>query len=228
MKVSVLMPIYNDEKNLIDSIDSILHQSYKNFELVIINDASTDKSFKILEKYKNLDKRVKVFTNKKNIGLTKSLNIALAKSEGELIARQDSDDYSLVERLEKQVELLQNSRYSFCISRAINSTTQKPIPRFSYYFPTKLVMNYKNPFIHGTLMIRKNVLNKVGGYDENFYYSQDFKLFFDLIKRDYKFCYIKEPLYVLNPENNISTIKKKEQKYYFECVKENITPELII
>jgi len=228
MKVSVLMPIYNDENNLFNSINSILNQSYKNFELIIVNDASTDNTLEVLEKFKNLDSRIKVFTNNKNIGLTKSLNLALAKSEGELIARQDSDDLSLGERLKKQVELLQNSKYSFCVSRAINSKTQKPIPRYSYYFPTKLVMNFKNPFIHGTLMIKKNVLNKLGGYNENFYYSQDFKLFFDLIRKHYKYFYIKEPLYVLNLENNISTIKQKEQKYYFDCARKNITPNLII
>jgi len=89
-------------------------------------------------------------------------------------------------------------------------------------------MNFKNPFIHGTLMIKKNVLNKLGGYNENFYYSQDFKLFFDLIRKHYKYFYIKEPLYVLNLENNISTIKQKEQKYYFDCARKNITPNLII
>lgn len=228
MKVSVLMPVYNDENNLFDSINSILNQSYKNFEFIIVDDGSTDNTPEVLEKFQNLDNRIKVFTNNKNIGLTKSLNLALAKSNGELIARQDSDDFSLGKRLKKQVELLQNIKYSFCVSRAFNSKTQKPIPGYSYYFPKKLVMNYKNPFIHGTLMIRKNVLNQLGGYDENFYYSQDFKLFFDLIRKHNKYFYIKEPLYVLNLENNISTIKQKEQKYYFDCARKNITPNLII
>ena len=87
------------------------------------------------------------------------------------------------------------------------------MPKYSYYFPSTWVSYYKNPFIHGTLMIRKNNLAEVGNYNENFYYAQDYKLFKDLLDSNKKFKYIREPLYKLNTENNISTLKKIEQNY---------------
>ena len=99
------------------------------------------------------------------------------------------------------------------------------MPRFTYYLPQRMVMKYKNPFIHGTLMIKKKVLLKVGGYDERFYYSQDYKLYSDLLKQKYNYHFIKEPLYVLNLQNNISSNKRKEQKYYFDCVKKDKIPK---
>jgi hypothetical protein len=87
-------------------------------------------------------------------------------------------------------------------------------------------MKLKNPFIHGTLMIKKLLILKNGLYDENFYYAQDYKLFHDLLKDDAKFKVINEPLYKLNMNNNISTINKQVQQYYANCVKKNQIPEL--
>jgi len=228
MKVSIIMSVFNDEKSVGKSIESILNQTYDNFELIIVEDASTDNSKEIIENYRNSDERIKLFSNNKNIGLTKSLNIALSYSKGEIIARQDSDDISLKTRLKKQVDVLSTNKYSFSTTRAINSVTNKLMPRFTYYLPQRLVMKYKNPFIHGTLMIKKKVLLKVGGYDERFYYSQDYKLYSDLLKQKYNYHFIKEPLYVLNLQNNISSNKRKEQKYYFDCVKKDKIPKFVI
>ena len=87
-------------------------------------------------------------------------------------------------------------------------------------------MKYKNPFIHGTLLIKKSIMEDIGLYDENFYYAQDYKLMKDLIKKNYKFKIINECLYFLNMKNNISTLKKDEQKYYSECVRKNIVPSV--
>ena len=221
MKVSVIMSVFNDEKSVGKSIESILNQTYENFELIIIDDASTDNSKEIIQNYLNSDERIKLLSNNKNIGLTKSLNIAISSSEGEIIARQDSDDISLKTRLKKQVDVLSTNKYSFSITRAINPLNKNLMPRFTYYLPQKLVMKYKNPFIHGTLMIKKNILLKVGGYDERFYYSQDYKLYSDLLKQNYSYHFLKEPLYVLNLQNNISSNKRKEQKYYFDCIRKN-------
>ena len=102
------------------------------------------------------------------------------------------------------------------------------IPKFSYFFPKKRIIKIKNPFIHGTLFIKKQILIENGCYDENFYYSQDYKLFSDLLKNDVRFKYLKTPLYYLNMDGNISNSNKHEQEYYANCVRNNEKPKLQI
>ena len=87
--------------------------------------------------------------------------------------------------------------------------SKKVIPNYSYYLPLKQIIKYKNPFIHGTLLIKKEVLDEIGGYDNRFRYSQDYKLMTDLLNSGYKALMIKEPLYYLNMNNNISNNYKK-------------------
>ncbi len=101
--VSVIMSTYNNEKSIESSVNSILNQTYKNIEFLIIDDFSTDNTFGILNNLKNSDERIKVYRNSNNIGLTKSLNKLISKSKGTYIARQDADDISLTFRIQKQV-----------------------------------------------------------------------------------------------------------------------------
>ena len=174
---SIIMSTFNHEKSLSQSINSILSQKYEDFEFLILNDNSTDETRAVLDKFKKKDSRIKVFSNYKNLGLTKSLNILIKESKGSLIFRQDSDDISLPNRLMKQVDLLRHPNNHACVTRAVNSLTLKKIPNMSYNLPYKLVMNLKNPFIHGTLGIKREVLYDVGLYDEKFYYAQDYHLY---------------------------------------------------
>jgi len=90
----------------------------------------------------------------------------------------------------------------------------------------KLVIKAKNPFVHGTIMIKKSVLMKLGGYNEKFYYAQDYKLFTDLIKSGYRIKTINETLYMLNIQNTISTEHLDKQNYFADCVRSGKTPEL--
>ena len=85
-------------------------------------------------------------------------------------------------------------------------------------------MIYKNPFIHGTLMIKKKVIEKIGLYNEKFYFSQDFKLMRDLIDNNYKLSILNQPLYMLNMKNNLSESYKLEQKYFANCARKRIDP----
>ena len=217
--ISVVMPVKDASSTLKDSIESVLNQTFKDFEFLILDDFSDDKSMEIIQRYKQLDSRIKVFKNKKNLGLTKSLNKLVSKSCGSFIARQDADDISVKTRFEKQVRALLNSDYKFVVSRAKSLQSNKLIPKFSYYLPDRIVAKYKNPFIHGTLMINKNTLLEVKGYDESYYYSQDYELFRRLMSKKVKYKYIKEPLYVLNTLNNISSLKHEEQKNYFNLAR---------
>ncbi len=222
--VSILMSVRNGEQTVEKSIKSILNQSYDYFEFLIVDDCSTDSTLgklKILEKQ---DNRISIFTNSENIGLTKSLNKLIKNTNGELIARQDADDYSNPERIYAQVEYLLKNSLDAVTSRALIIGSAKKIPGLSYYIPAKLLMKFKNPFIHGSLIIKKQVLNDLGLYDENFYFAQDYKLYLDLLNNGYSIKAINKPLYNLNTINNISSNNKDEQKYYFNCARKKIVP----
>ena len=223
-KISVLMAVYNDEINLPKSIDSILNQSYKNFEFLILDDCSSDGTLDVLHKYAERDDRIKIFKNDKNIGLTQSLNYLINKCSGEIIARQDSDDVSYKNRFNMQIKFMEENNLDACSSLAKIKGKNKVIPFFSRYFNPKYVINFKNPVIHGSLMIYSKVLKDLGMYDEKFYYAQDYKLVKDLIKGSYKLKILKKVLYELNMVNNISQIYNDEQKYFADCVKKNKAP----
>ena len=222
--VSVLMSVRNGENTVEKSVHSILNQSYDNFEFLIVDDCSTDSTptkLKILKKY---DSRISIYTNSENIGLTKSLNKLIKNAKGELIARQDADDYSNPERIYTQVQYLFKNNLDAITSRALIIGSNKKIPGLSYYIPIKLMIKFKNPFVHGSLMIHKQVLDDIGLYDENFYFSQDYKLYLDLLSKGYSIKSINKTLYNLNTLNNISTDYKFEQKYYFNCARKKIVP----
>ena len=90
--------------------------------------------------------------------------------------------------------------------------------------PKKIILKYKNPFIHGTLFGRKEALESINGYDEDFLYAQDYKLVTDLMSKSFKIKIMKDILYESNFTNNISTLNKKEQEFYADCVKKKIKP----
>jgi len=223
--VSVLMSTFNNQNTIGKAIESIINQTYQNIELLIMDDCSNDETFKIISNYAAKHKNIKIFQNNINVGLTRSLNILIKKSNGEFIARQDADDISLRERIENQINCIVSNKLDFCTSRALNIESGKAFQRLSYYFPRKLIFKYKNPFIHGTLVIKKSVIENIGGYDERFYYAQDYKLFHDLMKSGYKFKNLKQILYHSNTINNISSNKKDLQSYYAYCVKSNTLPD---
>ncbi len=222
--VSIIMSAYNSENTITNSIESLLNQTYKNIEILIVDDCSIDKTYEICNDYAKKNENIKLFKNEENIGLTKSLNLLINKANGDYIARQDSDDISFNSRIEKQLEYIKVYDLDACSSRALIKNTDKLIPNLSYFLPNKFLIRFKNPFIHGTLLIRKSVLNKIGNYDEKFYFAQDYKLMSELIIRKFKVKIIKEPLYVLNMDNNISSNFSKEQKYYADCVRKNLEP----
>lgn len=226
MLVSVIMSVKNASLTIEKSIESILSQTYEKVELLILDDCSSDDTKKILDKYKDVS-NIKIFKNKVNLGLTKSLNSLIKLTNGNLVARQDADDFSHKQRIEKQVSMLIKKDLDFVSCRANIINSSRVIPSYSYYLPKKFIIHYKNPFIHGTLLIKKTVLTEIGGYNEKFYYSQDYKLMFDLIEKNKKFKILKDPLYFLNMSENISQLYKHEQKYYADCVKKRIEPEKI-
>ena len=223
-KISVLMSVYNDEKRVRKSIESILNQTFQDFEFLILDDCSTDNTYEICNYYAKKNEKIKLMKNHQNLGLTKSLNLLISESNYELIARQDSDDESFKQRLEIQLKIMEKHNLDACTTLATIDEIKGTRPFLSHLFPKKLIIKYKNPFIHGSLLIKKRVLENVGMYDEKFKFAQDYKLMFDLIRLNHKLKIINQPLYKLNTKDNISTKNIKEQNYYANCVKKEIDP----
>ena len=225
--ISVLLPVYNCEQYVEKAIQSILDQTYTNFELLIIDDCSNDNSPQIINNFEKFDERVSSIRNNNNLGITKSLNKLLSRAKGGFIARQDADDISQKERFNLQLNFLKHKNLDVVYTRSQRLDNKKIIRGFSFYFPQRVVVRYKNPFIHGTLFAKKSVINNIGGYDERFFYSQDYKLVTDLLNQGCNIKIMRDVLYSSNFTGNISTVNKEQQKYYADCVKKNISPKKI-
>ena len=165
--VSVLMSVYNGAPTLEKAAASVLAQTYRNLELILCDDASTDDTWRIMQRIAAQDARVTVFQNKTNRGLGASLNGCLLRAGGEYIARQDADDVSDPDRIERTIDFLLSSGapYAACGVRVFDdggvwSTRQYP-QRI-----TKHIIAQKNPFFHPTMVFRRAVLEGVGGYSE--------------------------------------------------------------
>jgi hypothetical protein len=216
-QISVLISAYNAEKYLKVAIESIKRQSYKNFEVIIINDNSTDNTLKVLNFCK--DDRFKIISNEQNMGLTKSLNIGLKYCNGKYIARMDADDFSIKDRLFKQIcfldsnqniSLLGTSYYKINHNNKVIDIINVPLTdkEIKYWLLSKC------PFGHGTVMMRREVLENAGGYDERFLYAQDFDLWLRLSEK-FNFANLKEPLYCWRlTKGCISHAKAIEQRKY--------------
>lgn len=219
--ISVIMSVYNNENTVLESVNSILSQTFTEIEILITDDSSTDNSYEILKDLKNQDGRIKLFKNQKNIGLTKTLNKMIKISNGDFIARQDADDYSLPMRLETQLKMMEKFDIKISTSRALQLETKREIPGLSFYIPYRYLIYFKNPFIHGTLVIDSSLMKRYL-YNEDYFFAQDYELFSRLIQNKKQILNIKKPLYILNTKNNISNNFKTEQKVFSDKVKKNL------
>jgi glycosyltransferase involved in cell wall biosynthesis len=177
--ISIVMAVYNAEKYLRESMQSILDQEYQDYEFIIINDGSTDKSEAIIKSFS--DPRIKYYTQD-NCGLASSLNRGIGLSSGRYIARMDADDISMPERLKKQAGFLDENEDVVLVgtwAARINEsgslldtlkpyTTHKQIRRH--------ILN-DNEFIHPSVCFRRESFDALGGYDTQYRYAQDYDLF---------------------------------------------------
>lgn len=187
-KVSVLMSVYNGSQYLRESVDSILAQTFSDFEFIIIDDASNDNSWEILSDYAKFDARIKLFRNEENLGLTKSLNKGLQLATGKYIARQDADDISLPKRLEKQVAILDQrleAVLASCNLEVINAhgelLRQELRSCDSKWVPWYLLF-YNHLGGHSQVVFRREAVMNLGGYSEACRYGQDYELWCRLVK----------------------------------------------
>ena len=181
MDLSVVMAVYNQAETLNPAVKSILEQSFADFELVIVDDYSSDETSGILQDWRQKDKRVKVITNSRHLGLTKSLNLGLKPVKTRLIARMDADDIALPERLKRQRDYLLSHPKIGLLGTAVRLIDEAGKPLRVKQLPSsqeKIRQSILNgcPFVHPTWMLRKSVLDEVGVYNETFPYAQDYEL----------------------------------------------------
>lgn len=171
--VSVILPVYNSSDFIFDSLSSILNQSLKDFELIIINDGSTDNSENIILNFN--DYRIKYLKNEKNIGLVNTLNIGIEFASGKYIARMDSDDIAHPLRLQSQVKFLEENEKIGIVGSFVQIITSKGTNSYrGFELPIdnrniKTYLFFHNPFVHPSVLIRADIL-------KNFTYSNDFTL----------------------------------------------------
>lgn len=202
------MGIYNCEETLAEAIESILKQTYDNWDLIMCDDGSSDKTLKIAQQYQNqYPEKIHVLINKKNKGLNATLNKCLKLAKGEYIARQDGDDISVSERFQLEVDFLnQHREYAFVSSN------------MSFFDESGVWGEWKNPerpqredflrqspcFCHAPCMIRRGAFLDVQGYTEKKKYlrCEDINLWYKLYAKGYKGYNIQKPLYMMRDDQN--------------------------
>lgn len=184
-KVSVLMSVLNGEEFLVEAIDSILNQSFTNFEFVIIDNASTDTTAKIISAYD--DSRIFYLRNSKTLTLTQALNKGLAAAKGEYVARLDADDIAMPDRLQAQSNFLDihpevalvASAWTDFFGKNTSHQIPGPIPPSDHH-DLITALAESNVLAHSSLMFRRNAVCSVGGYPEEFAYAMEYALYFKL------------------------------------------------
>lgn len=211
-RVSVVMPVFNAAFFLESSIQSILDQTYRDFEFIIINDGSTDESFDIIKEYEKIDSRVKLISNI-NRGLVSTLNIASTMAKGDWILRMDADDISHSSRLEKQLIYANYHQLDLC------GTWAKKFGISAGNICTPVSHNeilidlmFRSTFVHPTMLIKREVFNYVK-YSEEYKFVEDYKFWCDCASLGFKFGNVPEFLLYYRVHNNqVSIENRKVQK----------------
>lgn len=221
--VSIIIPIHNQVDFLKKAIESVLNQIYQNFEVIIVNDGSTDQTREMVFSFK--DERV-IYLWQENKGAALARNTGIEKAKGKYIAFLDADDLWLPEKLQKQVEFMEKNPEIGLLGTACVQVNEKGEKIKEKIFPTENKILQKdlikyNPFIQSSVMVKKEVFDKAQGYDEEFLESEDYDLWLRIAKR-HKITNLSEPLvlktYYLK---NLSSSKDKKQLTFAFKAKKN-------
>ncbi|AEF85216.1 glycosyltransferase [Treponema primitia ZAS-2] len=211
--VSVIIPCYNSAQYVKQSILSIINQSYKNIEIIITDDCSTDDSFSVIEGLASIDNRIIVIKNSENLKLIKTLNNAIDIAKGKYIARMDADDISMPMRIEKQVSFMElHSDYAICGTNAWHINERgKIIGKAILPLSNVEIQNSKFcscPFYHPSVIIRSNILKELN-YNEIFIHTEDYALWLEILDH-YKGFNLKEKLIKYRKHQDSITQKYKD------------------
>lgn len=224
IEISVIMAVYNigDRDILKLAVESILDQSFKDFELIICDDCSTDHSFEVLRELAGKDGRIVLLRNEVNIKSGGARNRCLEAAKGNFIAIMDADDYSSPDRLEKQLAFLQsNMKYAFVGCKGQYFKYSPGDNEENYWYcscPQKQDFLMTLPFVHASLMFRKDALQKIKGYRtiKQVTRSEDYDMLMRLYAAGYTGANIDKVLYYIRQDNN--TFKRRKYRYRFcEC-----------
>lgn len=212
-KISVIMGIYNCESTLSEAINSILNQTYNNWELIMCDDGSSDDTYKVAMEYKSkYPDKIIVIKNDKNCGLNKTLNHCLQYASGDYIARMDGDDISIADRFQKEIEYLENHKDIAIVSGPMiyfdengdwGQGTSVPNPEKKDFLSG-------TPFCHAPCMVRAEAYKAVNGYSENkkTLRAEDYDLWFRMYELGYKGHNLSEPIYKMRDDANAYSRRK--------------------
>lgn len=224
--ISIIMPAYNAEKFIRESIESVLSQTYQNWELLIVNDASTDNTIKIVQTYL-ADPRIRVINLNENGGLAHARNAGIEKAAGKYITFLDSDDLWTPDKLARQVEYhkqhpeipISHTRYIMFnekgeIKRSLRIRLRPSFTKHGLLYKRLLSENIIGVL---TVMIQSSVIKSVGGFDDNLRSAEDYDLWLRLSKKNIPFGYLKKSLakyrvHINSLSRSISKFKKERKK----------------
>lgn len=217
MKVTILLPAYNAALYLRDSLDSIMRQAFKDFDVLLIDDGSMDDTSKIAIEYSNIDRRIKYYKNEKNIGLIKTLNKGLSLAKGEYIVRMDADDIMFDDRLYKQVKYMDSNPECFVCGGQMEYigglTGMAPILPQKY--EDLLYLSLINcPLYHPTTIIRNSAIKQFGlKYNDSYKHAEDYKFWSDIIfSHPNSIANIKDVVLFYRISNNQITAKYSDEQ----------------
>lgn len=221
-KVSVIMGIYQCESTLAEAIDSILNQTYTNWELIMCDDGSADGTYDLAERYRQAHPdKIILLKNEKNMKLSYTLNRCLEAATGELIARMDGDDISHKDRIEKQVSFLLNNEQVDLVGCGMQRFDEKGCHDVMHpvLSPDKWTMRYRVPFYHATIVTYKKVYDALNGYTvaDRAIRTEDRDLWFRFYAKNFSGANIDEVLYYVR--ENADTIKRRTALSRFQSLR---------
>ncbi len=221
--ISVIMPVHNAERYVKDAIESILAQTYRHFEFIIVDDGSTDLSWRILREYQKKDRRIKLFKNTYNQGVSKTITKGLDKAKGSVIARMDADDISLPDRFKKQIEYLNMHPHTLVIGGQCQVIDNENNIIGDKRFPTDFISIYRfimtfHPLQEPTLMIARDRLPQhFSFYGKNFTITEEIELIFKLFKYG-KVENLSDVVLLYRIHDQNSSLKNVRKTFYHTCI----------
>lgn len=212
-KISVIMGIYNCAKTLPEAIESIVNQTYSNWELIMCDDGSVDDTYSVANEYKlQYPDKIILVKNEKNMGLNYTLNHCLENATGEYIARMDGDDISLPDRFEKELNfLLEHPEYSI-VSTPMQYFDENGVYRTGtgQGEPKNERCAVATPFCHAPCLVKKEAYDTVGGYsvDKKLLRVEDWHLWIKMLSKGYRGYVYEESLYMMRDDRNAVSRRK--------------------
>lgn len=227
-RVSVILPLYNGLPHLLDVSESVLAQTYDDFELLLIDDGSTDGSGPACDAFAERDGRVRVLRHPGGVnrGLVASLNLGLAEARGDLIARVDADDRSYPDRFAKQVAFLDANPDVGVVGSQADSFDGESWTVWVKWFTPELIrweLLFTTPMMHSSVIMRREVPERVGGYDARYEYSEDYKFFYEASKVT-RIANLPEPLieYKRDIASSISRTHRERQFVNYRAIQREV------